>query len=90
MDRKEQEAVVSTTAPAAITSELSTASQGATKPPAETTDLRPAVMDLDVIQAVRSVSPGQERHLVAMFLLTFPTELGQDELSTGVTLLLHL
>jgi len=43
VDRKEQEAVVSTTAPAAITSELSTASQGATQPPAETTDLQPAL-----------------------------------------------
>jgi len=32
VDRKEQEAVASATAPAAITSELSTASQGATQP----------------------------------------------------------
>ena len=76
VDRKEQEAVASATTPAAITSDLSTASQGATQPPAETANLRPALRDLDVVQAVQSVSPGQERHLVAMFLLTFPTDLG--------------
>ena len=39
---------------------------------------------MDVVQAVRPVSPGQERHLVAMFFLTFPTDLSQDELSTRV------
>jgi len=90
MDQKEQEAVASATAPAAITLELSMASQGATQPSAETADLRSALRDLDVVQAVQSVSRGWERHLVAMFLLTFPTDLGQDELSTRVTLLLHL
>jgi len=90
VDRKEQEAVASTTAPDAITLKLSTASQGAIQPSAETADLLPALRDLDVIQAVRSVCPGQERHLVAMFLLTFRTDLGQDELSMRVTLLLHL
>jgi len=56
VDWKEQEAVASATAPAAITSELSMASQGATQPPAETADLRPALQDLDVVQAVQSVS----------------------------------
>ena len=66
------------------------ASQGATQPPAETANLRRALRDLDIVQAVRSVSPGQERHLVAMFFLTFPTDLSQDELSTRVTILLHL
>jgi len=66
------------------------ACQGATQPPAETADLRLALRDLDIVQAVQSVSSGQERHLVAMFFLTFPTDLSQDELSMRVTLLLHL
>ena len=43
VDRKEQEAVASATAPAAITSELSMASYGATQPPTKTADLQPAL-----------------------------------------------
>ena len=39
VDWKEQEAVASATAPAAITSELLTASEGATQPQAKTADL---------------------------------------------------
>ena len=56
VDWKEQQAVASATAPAAITSELLMASQGVTQPPAETADLQPTLRDLDVVQAVRSVS----------------------------------
>ena len=61
---EEQEVAASAAAPAAIPSELSTASQEAPQPPAEPADLQPSLRDLDVVHAVQTVCPGQVSHLV--------------------------